>query len=90
MSNVPLKNRAEHKHRMIHPVGFRANRVISEFTGFHPVPDKLQNDFSVESAILYFLKLFNLTTKQILTSNIGRFSFFDVALRAASILKNSV
>ena len=33
--------RAGHKHRMIHPVGFRANRMISEFTGFHPVPDKL-------------------------------------------------
>ncbi len=33
------------KHRMTHPVGFRANRMISDFTGFHPVPGKLQDDF---------------------------------------------
>ena len=34
------------KYRMTHPVGFRANKMISDFTGFHPVPGKLQDYFS--------------------------------------------
>ena len=34
---------------MIHPVGFRANRMISEFTGFHPIHAKLQDDLHFQS-----------------------------------------
>ena len=31
------------KHKKTHPAGFRANRMISDFTGFHPVAVKLQD-----------------------------------------------
>ena len=33
------------KYRMTHPGVFRADRIIYDFSGFHPVPGKLQDDF---------------------------------------------
>ena len=78
------------KHKMIHPVGSWANRMISEFTGFHPVPDKLQDDFWFLNLIFIFpLKLVQLTkTNNPDSHHWTIFLFVDVALRAAWISKN--
>ena len=46
-------------HRMTHPVGFRANKMISDFTRFHPVPGKLQDVFCFDVFVFCcFLYLF--------------------------------
>ena len=45
---------------MMHPVGFRANRMISDLTGIHPVPGQLQDVFFIFYVFIVFCVLYSL------------------------------